>query len=1128
MTGRLISVVVPFYNNADQLGDCLASIAAQTVTDLQVIMVDDGSTDGSPALARAMADADPRFQLISVPNGGPGSARNRGVAAANGEFLAFVDADDLLPPDAYAIMLPVLERSGSDFVSGGVLRLSADGLGRSGLHARAIKSRRLRTHISRTPELFYDISVWNKLYRRSFWVAAGLSFPEGMLWEDLVAMTKAHVLAAAVDVITDPVYHWRDRDKGAPSITQSRANISNFRDRITSLTMIDTFLRDRGTPAMLRGHQHKALVNDLWLYIGDLPAADAGYRREYVELAAEYLRQVSPDVIADLPATRKLAYYLIERGMEAELDELASWLAANPSRTPPLIRVRGRLRADLPMRDDQELAIPASVFRPQWRELDPYVRIDAISWQPASRRRPRVLRIEGRAHLPSVDIGRRRHTTKLVVLVPRGGRRRPPIVLSARSVRRPGVTAASGQNRYSYDWSGFTCDIGAGLFRAGRRWFAGNWDCYILVRGRASWRGARLHVAGPPPPDPGPQEIAPGVWLSVAWTAGRLQLRLGAPPTERPGSTSQAGGIELAWSSGAAATYPDLVHPRVRNSGAGMTPALGKSDAVLILRGRLADAGAGSAAAGAAGAAAGAGSAGAGGWRVVLRHEDGWDTREVAVAAAGDGFEATIPVADLEAFGVRRPLRDGRWDVTLTGPDGPIDPGQVAVDGRPVRIGQKVYRCVDAGAPATVARSGPVLALVVGPALGVTERGRVRRRLLRDVYYRVQRLMPVRDAILFSSFHGKQCGDNPRGIADELRRRGDRGKHIWAINDWSVELPPQAAGVLIGTRKYYSALARSATMVYNDHVPQPYRKRPGQRFVQTWHGTPLKRIGYDIGEPKMASGRRYLEYMAGDVAQWDLLLSPNPFSTPIMREAFMFGGDIAETGYPRNDELVRAARDADGPSGPAAENAATIRHKLGLPAGKRIAMYVPTWRDNLHDQAGRYLLDFRLDLEAAGRRLAPGWVLLIRGHHLMAGGLQAAEVPGFSFDVTGHQDIGDLLQVTDVLITDYSSVMFDFAPTGRPMLFFTYDLQQYRDQVRGFYFDFEAAAPGPLLASSEQVVDALADIDSVAAKYADAHAAFTARFCPLDDGNASARACDAIFGGGHRAGRPRDGGAGRA
>jgi CDP-glycerol glycerophosphotransferase len=518
------------------------------------------------------------------------------------------------------------------------------------------------------------------------------------------------------------------------------------------------------------------------------------------------------------------------------------------------------------------------------------------------------------------------------------------------------------------------------------------------------------------------------------------------------------------------------------------------SDGTLVLRGKLPQAAAGDC-------------------EVVLRQLDGWDTRVVRAAVAGGGFSAAIPVGAMATFGDQRPLRDGRWEITLRSATGLVDPGPVAVDGRPARIGRKIYRCEAGGS------GGASVRLLVGPALGVTERGRIRRIALREIYYRAQRLLPVRDAILFSSFHGKQCGDNPRGIADELRRRGDARENIWAINDWSVAVPDGSTAVLIGTRAYFRALARSRYLICNDHVPLPYRKRRGQRHVQTWHGTPLKHIGYDIGEPKMASGRRYLDYMAGDVAQWDMLLSPNPFSTPIMRRAFRFGGEICETGYPRNDALVEAsgrADPADTPAGQQAAQQAAIRQRLGLPAGKRVAMYVPTWRDDQHDEAGRYLLDFRLDLDAASRRLGAGWVLLIRGHHLMAGGIAAAGIPGFSFDVTGYPDIGDLLRVTDVLITDYSSVMFDFAPAARPMLFFTYDLEQYRDHLRGFYFDFEAAAPGPLLATGEQVVDALADIDSVAAKYAASLAAFTARFCPLDDGKASARACDAIFGGGGR------------
>lgn len=1037
-----LSVVVPFYNNADQLGDCLNSIAEQTMTDLAVIMVDDGSTDGSADIAAAQAAADSRFTLVRVPNDGPGSARNHGVAAAAGELLAFVDADDLLPADAYATMVEVLDRGTSDFVCGGVLRLTSTGLAPSGLHDQAIKTRKFGTHISRSPELCYDISVWNKLFRRSFWDEAGLSFPEGMLWEDLVAMTKAHVLARSVDVITDPVYHWRDRDKGAPSITQSRTSIANFRDRITALGMIDDFLRGRATSALLRSHQHKALVNDLWLYVRDLPQTGVEYQREFVTLAGSYLRQVDRRVSAAQPTTRKLAYYLISHDRQTDLIAYARWLAANPARTPPMVRSFGRLRADLPLRDGNAPGrrVPASVFRPQWRELDPEVHVDSIS---SSGRR---LVIEGSAYVPSVDIARRANASKLVLLVPRTPAR-PPILLPARSVHRPDVTQASGQVRYSYDWAGFTCRVRPGWFRVAGRWLTGEWDCFVIVRGRSVWRPARLHTPGPQAEHPRPVSVAPGVSLGARWAGRRLRIRL---TRESP------------------ATVP------VAGVGADSADAAWTTDGKLVLRGTLPDAGAP---------------------QVVLRQLDGWVRHVVPVTGtpgqADASFSVEIPVAAMDVFGDLVPLRDGRWSIELGDPPAPVP---ATADDRDVRVGGKTFRC----------EPGPQGSLVlrVGPDLRPIERGRIRRRLLRDLYYPLQRRLPLCDSILFVSFDGHSCTDSPLAIADELRRRGDRRDQIWAVRDRAVPVPAGARSVLIGTADYFAALGRSRYLIANDHMPQPHRSRPSQRYVQTWHGTPLKRLGYDIVKPTFASGGRFFDFMAGDVAQWDLFISPNPFSTPIMRQAFKYSGEISETGYPRNDALLVGQTPA---------RIAQTRRRLGLPAGKRVAMYVPTWRDNQHDGAV-YRFDLRLDLARARQRLADNFVLLIRGHHLMAGWELATAHPGFVFDVTGYPDINDLLGLTDVLITDYSSVMFDFAPSGRQLLFFTYDLEQYRDQLRGFYFDLETAAPGPLLATSDQVVDALADLDTVAASYRQAQVAFTARFCPLDDGKASARACDRIFG----------------
>ncbi|HEY7146066.1 MAG TPA: bifunctional glycosyltransferase family 2 protein/CDP-glycerol:glycerophosphate glycerophosphotransferase [Streptosporangiaceae bacterium] len=1182
MTAR-ISVVVPFYNNEDLLGDCLQSIANQTYADLEVIMVDDGSVDGSTALAQAQAQADPRFSLIRVPNGGPGSARNHGIARATGEFLAFVDADDMLPSHAYSRMLHTLESSQSDFVSGNVERIGPAGITQSGLHSRAIKGRRIGTHISRLPELFWDVSVWNKLFRKSFWDAAGMSFPEGMLWEDLQAMTKAHVLAKAVDVIPDTIYYWRERGKGQLSITQSRTDITNFRDRITALTAIDQFLSGHST-RLLREHQRKALVNDLWLYVADLARTSDDYQAEFLELSRRYLARVDRRVFARLPSTHRLAYYLIRTGQLDRLIEFNAWYQAQRVKTIPVVRSFGRLRADLPFRKNRTMRIPGRVYRPYWRELDPFVRVDGLSWEGDK------LVLSGAAFVPSIDITKRRHTSKIVILRPAGRRRLPPIVLVARSVQHPEATSWSGQSRYSYDWAGFRVAISPRWFRIGSRWLTGDWNSLILVRGRGVWRPARLHTPMRGHAErPEFRQVAPGIRFGARWVRRQLHIQVVDTPAVLHGcqesggtltieadvtSTAQPGPAELVltWPKNASTqTFPatssrlDGKTLRVRaevpvsavqaGPPAADAPAelaagtqlewdlrvqadsrgpvrvafppgerefrhvMGAREvgverniygnAVIVSRtvqpvieehrwsedGRLTLAGSFPAAV-------------PGRYEAVLSRRSSTDQHVLAFRRDGDRFTIEIRVTAMSSFGSLLPLRDGNWDIQVCRADSAAadlsqpavpryDHGRLSeIEERKHVFGPKSYQFTTSGYDIPI--------LVVGAALKLAEQGRVQRRMLRGLYYPLQMKLPLRDAVMFISWKGKQCGDNPGGIASELRRRGDDREHIWAVSDWSVPVPEGARAVLSRTEEYYEALGRSRYVISNDDMPGNYVKRDGQVYVQTWHGTPLKRIGFDIEQPQFISGTSYFDHLARDVAKWDLLLSPNPFSTPVMRRAFHYDGEICESGYPRNDVLHSAD---------AAAVAGQVRQRLGLPDGKKTVLYAPTWRDNQYYASGRYRFDFRLDLERAWQALGDDYVILIRGHHHMSDDVPAGTRPGFAVNVTGYPEISELFLASDILVTDYSSVMFDFAPTGKPMLFFTYDFEQYRDTLRGFYFDFAEQAPGPLLTTSDEVTEAIAGIDSVAASHRGAYAAFTAKYCPLDDGKAGARACDRIFGG---------------
>ena len=348
--------------------------------------------------------------------------------------------------------------------------------------------------------------------------------------------------------------------------------------------------------------------------------------------------------------------------------------------------------------------------------------------------------------------------------------------------------------------------------------------------------------------------------------------------------------------------------------------------------------------------------------------------------------------------------------------------------------------------------------------------------------------------MVFDSWRGSYS-DNPRAISETLHERRPELAQVWVANDHAAALLPDwATPVCPGTREYLAALGRAPYLVTNIGMPGYYRKKRGASYLQTWHGTPLKRIALDIRGPAFAGDKRFFDLVRRDVAKWDALVSQNPFSTAILRKAFDYEGRILETGYPRNDLLSSAG---------AAERRKATRRALGLADSTRAVLYAPTWRDER-------TFDLKLDIAALHRRLGDSHAFLLRTHPHAPAAVDD-DLRAGSIDVADHPDIRQLFLAADVLVTDYSSAMFDFAVTRKPMLFFTYDLPEYRDVTRGFYFDLEAEAPGPLLVTTEEVGDALEDLDAISERYTAAYDSFLERYSSLDDGAAAERVIDAFF-----------------
>lgn len=350
--------------------------------------------------------------------------------------------------------------------------------------------------------------------------------------------------------------------------------------------------------------------------------------------------------------------------------------------------------------------------------------------------------------------------------------------------------------------------------------------------------------------------------------------------------------------------------------------------------------------------------------------------------------------------------------------------------------------------------------------------------------------------IVYHSFEGR-FSDSPAALYRELARRHPSATHLWLADAAHADgFPEGTETVPYGSPECIDALESADLLVANTHTDLRWAKRDGALYLQTWHGTPLKRIHWDV----LWAPEGRLDRLQGDVDQWDVLLSPNHASTPLLRGAFRYAGEVLESGYPRNDVLISPDADAV---------RARVRAELGIADDTTAVLYTPTWRDDaVFAEGGKdFVLDF--DVDAFTERFADDHCLLLRLHYTLTGRLAASEHAAVR-DVSFHPDVSELYLAADVMITDYSSTMFDFGITGKPMIFYTYDLEDYERRLRGLYFELPPIAPGPLVATMPELLDALGDLPALEARHAERYADFRERFCHLEDGHATERVADRL------------------
>lgn len=1167
----LVSIVVPVHGVEDYIAECLDTLCGQTHDNLQIILIDDGSPDQSIDIMRAYARRDPRIEIFRRPSAGPGAARNAGVREARGTFLMFVDPDDVLDRDAVATHVATLQRTGSDFSVAPYRRLNRAGTWSAGWWVQQAHQRqRDRTRLPDHPTIQVNAVMWSKCFRRRFWQQHDLAFPEGVLYEDQLVSAQAYALARSFDVLSKPLYSWRVRENQT-SITQQVLDPAVLRAWLTAALSAMAFLTAQQQHEARDARLVQFLRHDLQFRIRAAQHGSDEYWEVLRQGVQDLTATIDESLWAQVSVQQRIAILLVHHGLRPETTWFTGLGHSNPKRRPAIAH-DGRLYLDTPARHilgvgptdpvlafaDHQLGLITSIRRLQWTDegrlrITAWAYVDNVSL--AEPQTPLVIRVWAE-HKGSAG---RHNTTR--------------VPLAVRLIASTEVTSAT-QHRYAdYERSGFEVEIDPSCLTSVTDEIASTSRIMIEVEAAGIRRSGplanpyRSGSAGAPTarfrdgfevaPRYGPRA---DLRISVkavrcvtekASLSGRvLSVRLRGRAEFVPFA------IELAFPGGARARQTlrrgpggsaegDIVVPqsvvrqrdpwpeqasralqgliRVVSLDGTRAPAAILDDLVVSRQhvssmrvdrtefGNLCIVDE---------------------WRAVLI-----DTIEMTpdhrliVAGATLGLEPSETTLVLDsprarAAATAHACSPGRFEATLalehdpwdTGPR-PLPSGRYVLTGRAaapgggsapiaVTIDQIVTDTLPITTDTEAAHvqlrriAGRRLRVDLAPPLAIGERGlRPQQTLQNELGRRLPTPRPEPGAVLFRSYYGEIAGCNQLAIHRELRRRGTGHTLYWAVKDNSVQVPEGGIPVIYESAEWYRLLHEAEYYLDNMHQPIYHRKPAHQVQIQTFHGYPFKQMGL----PNWTRERREIAHIRSYLdraADWDFLVSPATYATDPLRQAFGFPHEVLEIGYPRNDVLLGSDT---------AQIAARTRARLGIREDKSVILYAPTFRDELAKNDFTAAMVDYLDVDGLASTLGPSQVLLVRGHAFNAREHERIGSAGRVIDVTDYPDVAELILASDAAVLDYSSLRFDYSLTDKPMIFFVPDLERYLSETRGAIMPYEPTAPGPLVRSTDEVIEALADLDAVRRDWSEARAKFRRQFTDLDDGHASEQLVDRVF-----------------
>lgn len=1142
MSKYKVSAIVAGYNVEEYIEECLDSLSSQTLRELEVIMIDDGSPDKTGEIMDRYSNKYENFKVVHQTNQGLSMVRNNGMDIAEGEFIAFVDGDDIVPENAYALMYSMLAETGSDMVSGGVNRTNGSKVTRSFLHKKAVKDTVRKTNIFNNPELIYDTTSWNKLYRKSLLLENHLSFPKSMLYEDMPLELSCHLLAKSVDIIEDCVYVWRRREGENTSITQQRSDMKNFLDRIKSIEMcfdaIDKYVTDEKKKQRIkRNLEFKVLDLDLMLYINAMNSYDQNYRKEVRTIILNLVNKFDPNIINLLVSSKKLKYSLL---MDNELESLAkiSNYRAITFRKEKPKKENGKLYQEYKF-------VTSNSGKPYKIEKTAFTfnnRMESIEVNEENH-----LIVKGHMYISQLDSKKSSNIKATISILNITNQRDITIPLecklkSKHVTRKYGVKKSSINplsRVYNYDYSGYSMKLSLSeaqhILGEGRWKFKINYfyediavegilgqpqkvkmPNYIFIdetnvlefKANHDWE---LYIKSHEPNvlitdiiSNDQNEVAfamktketnhkyqiyfeedetKDVWAKFSLMNKQLVLskdilektnekiiNLYAFDTETYIKYSIYSSIQKKFVN---TEEYDLIFGNQFN----LMPKLYVTKNLVYIENVSLSSN----------------------QELLLTLKSNKNNLKDAVLEIRsnkngkahyfngnylNSYEAsfTIPLTNQysdfifelgkSSFHV---LIKGEKDYISTIPLFKQSEDEVTFFEKDHRIGrdsQVKFYLSQLNFPVMSAK-------LLWAKIDATP---FRRKVTRKVIYPFLRLLPLsKKTMVFDSYWSTAFNCNPKAIYNYMKEHYPSYKLVWVFDNPNIQVDETAIKIRKNTFKYFYYLATAKYFIENTNMPNIFAKRKKQIDVQTLHGTMLKTMGLDEPQFKYGSKKKQNAFLAR-VANWDYLISSSDYQSEISKQAYLYKNQMLETGFPRNDVLYKQRDSKD-----------EIKERLGIPKNKKVLLYAPTFRS-------RDSFNIHLDIEKMRESLSEEYVLITRFHYFVARSLNVPYNDKFVFDMSFYPAIEDLFIVTDILITDYSSLMFDFGHLRRPILFYAFDLEEYVNDIRGIYLNFEEMVPGPIVKDTDTLVEAIENIENLSKEYKDREINFYNKFCQFGRG----------------------------